>query len=216
MDVMSFTDSPGTRVDPAGLSGAFLMSGVIVLGIATAAPDLIANLPEPPLVIARIFNPPPKPIDKPVERLKTPTKETHVTATKPPPAGPTTGNGSTVIGTGPGPEIIKPGPGPEIIVDPPKPLPVRTTAQLAARDAAQPPYPRSLQADGIEGVAIVRVLVGTDGRVRAVESVRADDPLFFEATRDQALRKWRFKPATEDGRPIESWREMTVRFVIPR
>lgn len=213
---MSFTDSTKTRVDPAGLGGAFLMSGVIVLGIATAAPDLLTKLPEPPLVLTRIFNPPPKPIEKPVERQAAPTKDTRVTATKPTPHGPTTDNGSTVVGEGPRPEIIKPGPGPDIVIDPPQPQLVRTVAMLASRGVAQPPYPRSLQADGIEGIAIVRVLVATDGRVKAVEVVRADDPLFFEATRDHALRKWRFKPATEDGRPIESWREMTVRFVIPR
>ncbi len=213
---MSYIDSRRTRIDPAGLGGALAVSSVIILGIATAAPNLIANLPEPPLVITRIFNPPPKPVDTPIERHKAPTKETRVTATKPPATGAKSGNGSTAIGPGPGPEILKPGPGPDIIVDPPQPLPVRTTALFTARSAAQPPYPRSLQADGVEGVAIVRVLVGTDGRVKAVQSVHADSPLFFEATRDHALRKWRFTPATEDGRPVESWREMTVRFVIPR
>lgn len=213
---MSYTDFPRTRVDPAGLGGAFLMSGIIVLGIATAAPNLITKLPEPPLVLTRIFNPPPKPIDKPVERQKATTRETHVTATKPPTSGAKSDNGTTVTGPGPGPEIVLPGPGPKIIVDPLPPTPVRTMAVFSARGAAQPPYPRSLQADGVEGVAIVRVLIATDGRVKAVEMVRADDPLFFEATRDHALRKWRFRPATEDGRPVESWRNMTVRFVIPR
>lgn len=213
---MSYTDSTRIRVDPAGLGGAFLMSGVIVLGIATAAPDLIAKLPEPPLVLARIFNPPPKPIEKPVERQTAPTKDTHVTATKPAISGAKSDNGATVIGPGPGPEIVTPGTGPKIIVDPAPPMPVRIVAEFTTRGAAQPPYPRSLQADGVEGVAVVRVLVATDGRVKAVEMVRADDPLFFEATRDHAMRKWRFKPATEDGRPVESWRNMTVRFVIPR
>lgn len=212
---MSFTDSTRTRVDPAGLGGAFLMSGVIILGIATASPNLISNLPEPPLVLTQIFNPP-KPIDRPVERQKSPTSETRVTATKPPLAAPANSKGITITGPGPGPDIITPGPGPDIVIDPPRPLPVRTEPIFTARGTAQPPYPRSLQADGVEGVAIVRVLVGVDGRVKAVDSIRADDPLFFEATKDQALRKWRFRPATLDGHPVESWREMTVRFVIPR
>lgn len=58
----------------------------------------------------------------------------------------------------------------------------------------------------------MKVLVGIDGRVKAVELVSADDPGFAEATRRQALRHWRFRPATRDGVPVESWRTMTVRF----
>ncbi|MGB3319354.1 MAG: energy transducer TonB, partial [Sphingopyxis granuli] len=78
----------------------------------------------------------------------------------------------------------------------------------------QPDYPAREQRAGIEGVVRVRVLIGTDGRVKAVELVSTDDPAFFEATRKRALSKWRFKPATRGGVPEESWKEMTVRFQI--
>ena len=64
----------------------------------------------------------------------------------------------------------------------------------------------------MEGFATVRVLIGTDGRVKQVE---ASDTAFLDATRKQALSKWRFLPATRDGEPVESWREMTVRFQLP-
>ncbi len=214
---MSYTDSNRTRIDPTGLGGAFLMSGVIVLGIATAAPNLLTKLPEPPLVLTRIFDPPvpPKPVDMPVEQKAGPVDQGKPSASQNAGASAKSGNDLAASGSGDGGEVVIPGPGPEIILPPPT-LPVRTTAVFTTRNAAQPPYPRSLQADGVEGVAVVRVLVGTDGRVKAVESMRADDTLFFEATREHALRKWRFSPATEDGRPVESWREMTVRFVIPR
>jgi len=42
----------------------------------------------------------------------------------------------------------------------------------------------------------------------------ATDAAFFEATRTQALRHWRFQPATRDGIPVESWRTMTVKFKL--
>ncbi|TAJ41295.1 MAG: energy transducer TonB, partial [Chitinophagaceae bacterium] len=48
----------------------------------------------------------------------------------------------------------------------------------------------------------------------AVEMVSAAHPGFFEATRKQALRYWKFRPATRDGVATESWRTMTVRFTI--
>ena len=78
----------------------------------------------------------------------------------------------------------------------------------------QPAYPPSLARQEIEGVAIVRVLIGTDGRVKDVQMVSATEPEFFEATARQAKRYWKFKPAMRDGIAVESWRQMTVRFKL--
>lgn len=103
-------------------------------------------------------------------------------------------------------------------VDPPAPPPVPklVLAQLDQRYLAnfQPDYPAREQREGIEGVAKVRVLIGTDGKVKQVELVSTDSPGFFEATKRRALSKWRFKAATRGGVAEESWKEMTVRFEI--
>ena len=63
-------------------------------------------------------------------------------------------------------------------------------------------------------VSFTGLLIGTDGRVKAVELVSTDSPGFFEETKRRALAKWRFKPATRGGVPEESWQVMTVRFEI--
>ena len=99
--------------------------------------------------------------------------------------------------------------------DPPLPPPL-VLAKLDPRYAAgfQPDYPASEQRREIEGAVRVRVLIGTDGRVKAVELVSTDSPGFFEETKRRALAKWRFKPATRGGVPEESWQVMTVRFEI--
>lgn len=106
--------------------------------------------------------------------------------------------------------------GTEIVTPPiaPIPLPVMIEASFVRGVQIQPDYPTSLARQEIEGYATVRVLIGTDGRVRDVQQVSATDPEFFRATQRQALRYWRFKPATRDGIPVESWREMTVRFQL--
>jgi protein TonB len=83
-----------------------------------------------------------------------------------------------------------------------------------AMNRFQPPYPSAMVRAGIEGSVTVRVLIGIDGRVKAIELVRASNPDFFEATKDHALRAWRFKPATKDNIATESWRTMTVRFLL--
>ncbi|WP_238147137.1 energy transducer TonB [Rhizorhabdus dicambivorans] len=96
----------------------------------------------------------------------------------------------------------------------PDPVFITATIDPAAMPRFQPDYPPELIRADIEGTATVRVLIGVDGRVKSVELVSAAHPGFFEATRRQALRYWKFKPATRDGIAVESWRTMTVRFNI--
>ncbi|HYZ48893.1 MAG TPA: TonB family protein [Sphingomonas sp.] len=106
---------------------------------------------------------------------------------------------------------------PELPIGPQKQVePVTVGAQPDQRYAGdfQPPYPPQLLRTGVEGKVVVKILIGADGRVKQVAILSADDPLFADAAERQALRKWRFKPATRDGAPIESWKQMTVRFEI--
>ena len=104
--------------------------------------------------------------------------------------------------------------GPPIEVKQTPPTPVMVDAALDPRFARdlQPDYPPALERAGTEGRCTVRVRIGSDGRVREVEQIAADDQLFFAATRMQALRHWRFRPATRDGAAVETWKTMTVRF----
>ena len=92
--------------------------------------------------------------------------------------------------------------------------PVIVSPQFTGRNP-QPPYPPAMQRMSIEGAVTVRVLVGVDGRPVRIEAVKVDQDAFFAATRDWALKNWRFKPATRDGEPFQEWRTMTVRFEMP-
>lgn len=101
------------------------------------------------------------------------------------------------------------------VMDPPAPPPL-IGASLDPRyaDALQPSYPSPDIRANREGSVVVRVRIGTDGRVKAVERVSAPSDTMFTATQQQAMRKWRFKPATRGGTPEESWKTMTVRFEL--
>ena len=78
----------------------------------------------------------------------------------------------------------------------------------------QPEYPSSELRAQRDGQVRVRILIGADGRVKAVEQVSATSTAFFEVTKRQALGKWRFKPASRGGVPEESWKVMNVRFEL--
>ncbi|MEH6792150.1 energy transducer TonB [Parasphingorhabdus sp.] len=96
------------------------------------------------------------------------------------------------------------------------PDPVIVDARLNNRYAAQfqPAYPTGQLRREAEGVVSVRVLVGSDGRVKQIELIDSPHEDFWLATRKQALRSWRFEPATRDGTPVESWLTLKVRFEI--
>ena len=66
-----------------------------------------------------------------------------------------------------------------------------------------------------DGRVRVRITIGADGRVTAIEQLSATHEAFWRATQRQAMSRWRFRPATVDGRPIASTMVMTVTFRIP-
>ena len=97
---------------------------------------------------------------------------------------------------------------------PPDPPPVRRAAQIDPSSQLQPPYPAPeirLQRDGR---VQVRVTIGPDGRVKDVVLLSATSDAFWRVTREQALRHWRFRPATLDGRPVEETKVMSLIFRI--
>jgi periplasmic protein TonB len=219
---MAFVDIPSGRINPKSLGATLIINGALIATIATMMPGGIADVEAITHIITIPTEPPPPlPPDPPQTKDTKQVKQGEIDHVTVPPStgeGPSTDNDTQVVISGG--DIIIPGTGTgTTIIDPP-PMThdiIRTGAKPDPRFAAylQPGYPRGALHDGAEGRATVRVLVGADGRVKEVVLIRADRPDFFDATRDQALRKWRFTPATEDGTPIESWREMTVRFEMP-
>ena len=72
---------------------------------------------------------------------------------------------------------------------------------MISRDL-QPPYPPSEVRAQRGGRVQVRVTIGIDGRVTAVEQISATSNAFWEATRTQALRRWRGKKPVRWPRPV--------------
>ena len=193
----------------AGLTAMFLIQPV-VQGILKSPPVVIDTIPLPP---APPLPPVPHPPTTPTGHHPMPAQPQHP-FTRPgagPVAdpGPVSSLGGSVDFSSGGIEIETP--------QPPTP-PVYVDSSVDPRFAGQlqPNYPAGLQREDVEGSVTVRVHVGPDGRVIAVEAVHADHPDFLRATREWALRHWRFRAATRDGVPVDSWRTMSVRFQINR
>ncbi|MFC4293264.1 TonB family protein [Sphingorhabdus arenilitoris] len=215
------------RGKSAGLTAAIAINGSIIAAIMLS-PMVVPPKKMQPTITAVPVNAPQPPAPPP-EKQQTETQppimppiyapKTIVPPLRPPIAGPTI---TDIMQADPAPSAGSLGEEPKIAaaeipkVKPKTPVPVFRAAQRDSRFASrfQPDYPRGLLQREIEGNATVKVLIGTDGRVREAAVVSASHPDFGAATVKQALSSWRFKPATRDGQPVEDWQTLTVRFDI--
>jgi protein TonB len=91
------------------------------------------------------------------------------------------------------------------------PLPL-VTAPPAEIKNPPPAYPRRARRHGLEGEVLVEIVVEVDGRcgeVRVVERKGASD---FEEAVLEALRAWRFRPASRAGRVVEATHRVRFTF----
>ncbi len=77
-----------------------------------------------------------------------------------------------------------------------------------------PVYPELPKDAGVEGVVVVRAYVGKNGRVEEVfvES-KFSIPMLNDAA-CEAVRKWVFKPAFTNNRPVGVWVAIPIRFTL--
>jgi len=223
MEATRYSSDAGARPASLLLSGAVV--ALAVAGIIAAAPRVGEQLGiDPPIIVYPVPIPPAPPPPPP----KAKPEQTHKAApshdAKPvqpqvdvwtPPTGPVLTAGEPVnVDPAPG-DGVGVGTGRGTAIDPPAP-PVLIEPVVDPRYARdfQPLYPGDERRLGREGLVIVNVLIATDGRVKQVEKVSAPSDAFFEATQRQALSKWRFRPGTRGGEPVERWRRMRVNFVL--
>ncbi len=200
---------------------ALAINAAIIAGMIFAAPNiLVLKNPEKIMEPINVRDvPPPPPLDQPKPMEKIPPRTSQPPfADKPLVETPSEADiRTTNVLPDTLPPIEKPAAaGPTTVIDPPKPVPALIGASTDPRYAQdfQPEYPSQEMRAQRDGLVTLRVLIGTDGRVKAVEQVSATSDAFFAVTKRQALGKWRFRPATRGGVAEESWKTMTVRFRI--
>lgn len=76
----------------------------------------------------------------------------------------------------------------------------------------EPQYPEQARQQKIQGPVVLEVHIGADGAVQNVELV-SGPPELVQAAID-AVRQWRFKPRTADGRPVEMQSRVTLNFKL--
>lgn len=93
---------------------------------------------------------------------------------------------------------------------PSKPLP-KNVSPPKIEKIVEPSYPEGSRLSRASGLVILAVKIGTDGTTsepRLVKSLQAP----FDYAAMEALRGWRFSPALEDGKPVETTFCVTLRY----
>jgi periplasmic protein TonB len=64
-----------------------------------------------------------------------------------------------------------------------------------------PKYPKKARKSKKDGKVVLSVVIGIDGKPQEITVKEAPDNEFAGCATD-AVRKWRFKPGTKDGKPV--------------
>jgi protein TonB len=83
------------------------------------------------------------------------------------------------------------------------PIPVRTV---------RPEYPTDLKRNKVSGLVVVKCTIDIQGNVSDANVVKSSNELFDQFATD-ALKKWKFKPARQDGEPVSMQVNIPVKFV---
>lgn len=157
---------------------------------------VLKDLPPPPPKPKLAAPPPPPYIPPPEVRVQTP----------PPPKAI-----ANVITVKPETPVVPP-PQPAAPTPSPQPVanaaPVRTSAVVDAANCQKPEYPRKSLRLEEQGAVVLQFLIGIDGRVVESKIAKSSGYRDLDNAARNALSLCRFKPATADGKPEQSWTKM--------
>lgn len=97
-----------------------------------------------------------------------------------------------------------------------------TQSQTSARfDAAHlrnsaPAYPQASRRRGEEGLVILRVRVGINGRASEIQVAESSGHPRLDRAAEDAVARWRFEPARDGDQPVDSWVRVPVAFRLER
>ena len=191
----------------------------LVAAVMSVKMDLPQRIKDSPLVVDLIQEaepPPPNPVPH-----ETPAKPQPSVIDQPVPQVPLPEPTRDLVDSRPTPlptfdDLIGPKIEPKPRLEPePRPAPVVSAARLlTSASDLKPPYPASKLASGEEALLKLRLTIDERGRVVAVEALGPADRAFVEAARRHLLARWRYKPASQDGRAVTSTAVISLRFQL--
>jgi protein TonB len=206
-----------------------LQSGLLRRAVETVVPvELLSVLVTPPRTEAPPTPPQPQPVQPapaPVRRVAPPTPAPApkpVAAPEPSPAPPAvTATSEPQPAPPPISAPVTAAPAPAITAAPaPAPAPA-PKVELPTTDAdylhnPPPVYPRLSFRLGEEGLVVVRVLIGTDGRAQDAQIAKSSGFSRLDQAAEATARGWRYVPGKRGGVPEPMWVNVPIRWEIKK
>ncbi|MBQ3369329.1 TonB family protein [bacterium] len=83
-----------------------------------------------------------------------------------------------------------------------------------AKNPKTPPYPESLEEEGIEGSVTLELLISKEGKVMKAKVIKSDNELFSESAL-KTVKNYKFSPGKlKDGSEVDSLIEFVIKFEI--
>jgi protein TonB len=90
-----------------------------------------------------------------------------------------------------------------------------TNPVLIPESKTEPEYPELARVARLEGNVILQAIIRADGSVGDVEILRCNRPsMGFEEAAISAVQTWQYKPALQNGRPVEVFFTVFVEFKL--
>lgn len=97
------------------------------------------------------------------------------------------------------------------------PIAAKTGVTIPAAYAAgnrKPAYPLLSRRYHEQGTAVLRVLVNAGGTADETHIKKSSGYPLLDQAALSAVRNWRFAPATQDGKPITEWYEISIPYIL--
>lgn len=92
--------------------------------------------------------------------------------------------------------------------------PVAETADMKVSRRVDPVYPSASRRDGEQGRGVFRVLVDENGKPQDVQVLTSTGFPRLDTAALEAIRKWAFSPAMQNGQKVKSWTRVQVAFQL--
>jgi periplasmic protein TonB len=177
-----------------------VMIYALASGLANSTIDLLRGDLETTVVAETADDdappPPPPPDFKPPPPSVPPPEVVIDLSTAPPPA-----QTQTITTT-----VDRPAAPPPVVAAAPPPPPPSPPVALARPPVGEADYPAISLRLQEQGVVELKYLISEGGQVQQTEIVKSSgSQRLDEAAQTLVKRKWKFKPATQDGKPVAAW-----------
>lgn len=86
------------------------------------------------------------------------------------------------------------------------------SSDMTALDLPAPAYPKDANAKGIDGKVVMVIDVAADGSVKSARVETSEPSGIFDAAALEAVKEWKFNPATKNGKAIGSKVRVPITF----